>query len=212
MIEWWIDIPNLQTVDLPDSFQEVLSTSITSIFMNMNEWIDVSPKLTNLFPVTYNCDYIESIESNVTSIHLPDRTCNDFDYTIFDFSRFSILEELIIGDVCFCSVNIFKIDGLNELKLLKIGIRSFTHLKSDDSGWYGDNVEKGNQSFHILNCIELESIEIGRFSFDDYGGLFELNNLPKLLTIKIGVIDSWSWNFFESSFIVKGIIDDITNE
>ena len=41
----WIDIPNLQTVDLPDSFWYVKSKSITSICMNMNEWIDVSPIL-----------------------------------------------------------------------------------------------------------------------------------------------------------------------
>ena len=48
MIELWIDIPNLQTVNLPDSFQNVQSKSITSICMNMNEWIDVSPILANL--------------------------------------------------------------------------------------------------------------------------------------------------------------------
>ena len=45
MIEWWIDIPNLQTVYLPASFQYVKCKSITSIRMNMNEWIDVSPIL-----------------------------------------------------------------------------------------------------------------------------------------------------------------------
>ena len=32
-----IDIPNLQIVDLPNSFQSVQSKSITSICMNMNE-------------------------------------------------------------------------------------------------------------------------------------------------------------------------------
>ena len=42
MIEWWIDIPNLQTVNLPHSFREVKTKSITSIDMNNNEWIDVS--------------------------------------------------------------------------------------------------------------------------------------------------------------------------
>ena len=42
------NIPNLKTVDLPDSFQYVESKSITSICMNMNEWIDVSTILANL--------------------------------------------------------------------------------------------------------------------------------------------------------------------
>ena len=51
MIESWIDIPNLQTVNLPDSFEYVQTKSITSICMNMNEWIDVSPILANLVQI-----------------------------------------------------------------------------------------------------------------------------------------------------------------
>ena len=48
MNDYWIDIPNLQTVNLPGSFQIVQSKSITSIWMIMNEWIDISPILANL--------------------------------------------------------------------------------------------------------------------------------------------------------------------
>ena len=200
--------------------------------MNNNEWIDVSSTLAKVLPVTYNCDYIESIKSNVTSIHLPDWTCNDIDYIIFNFSRFNLLEELIVGDYsfenvelfkidglnhlksieigngCFENVELFSIDGLNELKSLKIGNNSFTK-----ENWYGNNPSR---SFHILNCVKLESIEIGRYSFSDYGGGFELKNLPKLSTIKIGRIDyyrDYSYNFWYSSFVIKGIIDDdIDNE
>ena len=90
----------------------------------------------------------------------------------------------------------FVIDGLNELKSLKIGNNSFS--KKDDS----------SRSFDISNCIELESIEIGRYSFSNYGE-FELKNLPKLSTIKIGEIGSDSHNFYYSSFVIKGIIDMI---
>ena len=211
MIEWWIDIPNLKTVDLPNSFSHVVSTSITSIIMNNHKWIDVSPILANLLPITYSCDYIESIDSNVTSIHLPNRICNDLNYTIFNFSRFTLLKKLIIGSNSFCSVNKFVIDGLNELKSLKIGMNSFTLLKSGDE-WDYDKANDSSRSFHILNCIELESIEIGRFSFSDYGGEFEMKNLPKLSTIKIGEIGSSSSNFYFSSFVIKGIVYDIANE
>ena len=49
--EYWIDIPNLQTVHLPDSFGIVKSKSITSICMNMIEWIDVSPILADLVQI-----------------------------------------------------------------------------------------------------------------------------------------------------------------
>ena len=124
------------------------------------------------------------------------------------FSRFTLLEELIIGDDCFGSVEQFNIDGLNHLKYIKIGNNSFTHLKSDDE-WDYYKANNASRSFSILNCVELESIEIGRYSFLDYGGGFELKNLPKLSTIKIGVIGSESSNFCYSSFVIKGIIDMI---
>ena len=85
-----------------------------------------------------------------------------------------------------------------------------THLKSYGDKWDDDKANNPNRSFSILNCIELESIEIGRYSFLDYGGGFELFNLPKLTTIKIGEIESISNNFYYSSFvIIKGIIDMI---
>ena len=109
---------------------------------------------------------------------------------------------MIIGNDCFENVNLFKIDGLNELKSLKIGMNSFTKRKKKNSA--GNNP---NRSFRILNCIELESIEIGEYSFSDYGGEFELTNLPKLSTIKIGEIGNDSSNFCYSSFEIKGRID-----
>ena len=140
------------------------------------------------------------MESNITSIQIPDYSINNVNYTVFNFSRFSLLEELEIGNECFMYVNEFVINGLNELKSLKIGRRSFTKEK-DSSG------NDSSRSFHILNCIELKSIEIGPYSFSDYGGGFELKNLPKLSTIKIGEVGSWSWNFYYSSFEIKGNID-----
>ena len=174
------------------------------VFVWIYEWIDVHSKLANLIPVTYSCDYIESIKSKATSIHLPDWTCNDSDYTIFNFSRFTFLKKLVIDSNSFCSVNKFVIDELNELKSLVIGKNSFTK-KKNSRGYICDS----SRSFHVLNCIELESIEIGPYSFSDYGGGFELRNLPKLSTIKIGKIGNDSRNFWYSSFVIKGNIDMI---
>ena len=127
---------------------------------------------------------------------------NELDYTIFNFSRFNMLEELIIGDDSFMYVNEFIIDGLNKLKSLEIGMNSFTRNRNN----YGNDESR---SFHLLNCDKLESIEIGRYSFSDYGGDFELNNLPKLETIKIGEIGDDSNSFYYCSFVVKGIMDVI---
>ena len=115
---------------------------------------------------------------------------------------------MIIGDNCFSNVELFKIDGMNELKSLKIGVNSFTHLKNNDR-WNDNMVNNLSRSFSILNCVELESIEIGSYSFSDYGGGFELKNLPKLSTIKIGEIGRDSYNFYYCSFVIQGIIDMI---
>ena len=173
---------------------------MTSIYINNNEWIDVSTILSQLIQITPK--EIQSIIVNTTSITISNNNCNDKEYIIFNFSRFEKLEELIIGNDCFMNVGTFKIDGLNELKSLKIGISSFTKKKNN----YGDD---SSRSFSILNCDELESIEIGEYSFSDYAGEFELRNLPKLSTIKIGKIGRDSSNFYFSSFVIKGIIDMI---
>ena len=157
--------------------------------------LDVHPNLASL-TMSYGCDYIDSIESNVTSIHLPGKTCNELNYYTFNFSRFSLLEELEIGDNSFMYVNVFVINGMSHLKSLVIGMYSFTSYNYQ-------------YVFQILNCDELESIEIGRYSFEGYEGSFELFNLPKLSTIKIGEIGRDSSNFWSSSFVIKGIIDMI---
>ena len=103
------------------------------------------------------------------------------------------LESIEIGNDCFGSVQTFQIDGLNQLKTIKIGNNSFTKEKN---GWDYDK----SKSFHILNCESLESIQIGEYSFIDFGGEFELKNLPQLQSIQIG-----SFNFYSSSFVIRGI-------
>ena len=120
------------------------------------------------------------------------------DYTIFDFSRYSQVESIDIGDNSFASVQTFKIDGLNRLKSLRIGFNSFTQKKNS----FGNDELK---SFHILNCESLESIQIGQYSFSDFAGEFELKNLPQLQSIQIGTIGSASFNFRYSSFVLRGI-------
>ena len=129
---------------------------------------------------------------------MPSYSCNNGDIQIFDFSRFTDVESIEIGDECFESVKKFKIDGLNRLKTIKIGSNSFTHKKNS---WGNDK----SKSFHILNCESLESIQIGQYSFSDFGGDFELKNLPQLQSIQIGTMEDYSTNFRYSSFVVRGI-------
>ena len=125
-------------------------------------------------------------------------------YTIFDFSRFTELEHLEIGNNSFGPVETFIIDGLNNLTTLIIGKNSFTYTR-----YYFDWTPA--KLFHIKNCESLISIDIDAFSFSDYSGEFELSNLPLLQSIKIGRIGdiyddmNWSYDFYYNSFVVRGI-------
>ena len=100
-------------------------------------------------------------------------------------------------------------NGFHCLKQVQIGKNSFTLV--DLSYYYEDHqmalkdARNTYRSFHILNCELLESIEIGEYSFSDFGGEFELKNLPQLQTIQIGTIGSESFNFCYSSFVLRGI-------
>ena len=150
---------------------------------------------------------LKSMNMNVTNLIICSNSCNEL--KSLNLNEYRYLKSIEIGNDCFENVELFNIDGLNELKSLKIGINSFTHLKSSNWEWNKANKVKNDcsRSFSILNCIELKSIEIGECSFSDYAGGFELKNLPKLSTIKIGEIGSDSLNFCYSSFVIKGIID-----
>ena len=147
----------------------------------------------------HNSNDLNEISLDVEGLVTDSFICNDL--TSLNLNTYDLLKSIVIGDYSFRNVLIFKIDGLNELKSLKIGKNSFT--KKENS--HGNDC---NRSFGILNCNELKSIEIGPFSFSDYGGGFELKNLPKLSTIKIGQIgrkSSKSYNFSSCALTVKGI-------
>ena len=141
----------------------------------------------------------------VTDLVICSNSCNEL--TSLNLNEYRYLKSIGIGHDCFENVDLFKIDGLNELKSLIIGVDSFTHMKSGN--WNNNKSINEARSFSILNCAELESIEIGECSFSDCGGGFELKNLPKLSTILIGEIGSDSYNFCRCSFEIKGNIDMI---
>ena len=90
--------------------------------------------------------------------------------TSFSLSNLESFESLDIGSECFSNIGYFELNGLNALKSLIIGQNSFTLNKND----YGFDKDR---SFHITNCTSIESIDIGKFSFSDYAGDFELKEL-----------------------------------
>ena len=143
------------------------------------------------------------VSLQVTDLTISSNCCNDLN--ALDLNRFQWLRSIEIGNDCFGSLQTFQIDGLNRLKTIKIGINSFTELM--EFNWNRDRKKANNpsKSFHMVNCESLESIEIGEYSFSDFGGEFELKNLPKLQSIQIGLMGSDSYNFCYSSFVIRGI-------
>ena len=134
-----------------------------------------------------------NLNIKVTCLHLLDNCI----LNAFNISMFLNLNSVKIGNDCFYDVKTFRIEGMSELKRIMIGFNAFTQKKN----YWGNDTSK---SFHILDCESLESIEIGDYSFSDFGGDFELKNLPALELISIGYCGSDSFNFFESPFELKG--------
>lgn len=134
-------------------------------------------------------------DRNETLVSIPDNSCNDTEEFI-DINKLVSLQELSIGKRSFQGVSNFNIDQLNELK----------HIAIDDYSFTTSCNPNPHGSFNVSNCAELESIILGLFSFGHYYESFSLVNLPCLNYLKIGSIGSFSSNFFQLSFCVKGIV------
>ena len=143
-----------------------------------------------------NSKHMVNMNLQVTDLVISSDCCNDLN--TLDLNCFELLRSIEVGDNCFESVQTFQINGLNRLNTIIIGRNSFTQAKN---GARNDP----SKSFHILNCQLLESIQIGEYSFSDYAGEFELKNLPQLQSIQIGTMGNNSWNFYYSSFVIRGI-------
>ena len=136
--------------------------------------------------------------SSSLSLYIRYNECNSESLTTFDMSAFKLIKSIKIGNDNFFYAKAFLFYDLLKLQHLIVGSNSFTQTKNS----YGYDKSK---SFHILNCESLESIQIGRYSFSDFGGEFELKNLPQLQSIHIGTVENESCNFFNSSFVIRGI-------
>ena len=149
-------------------------------------FVDVNESLSNLISIPLN--NLNEIDSSIRNLNIPNWSFNnELNMIGLNLNRFLIMESIEIGDDCFGSIQRFEIDGLNRLQ------SSYTKCRNE------------SKSFHILNCESLKVIEIGRCSFADFGGEFELRNLDNLESIKIGGSGIVAMNFNSSSFIIRGI-------
>ena len=170
-------------------------------------FVDVNESLCKLIPIPLND--LNELDSSIINMNIPSWSFNnELSMIELNLNRFENLKSIVIGNNCFGTVQTFKIEGLNRLQSLKIGINSFTQVKWNDfnNDWDGSytNCRNESKSFHILNCKSLKVIEIGCHSFCDFGGEFELRNLDNLESIIIGEIEYESMNFIWCSFKIRG--------
>ena len=201
----WKNGKEVSGIDLFDGwYGKGMKESIRSILSN-----DKLKKKTSKTSVNTPTKHIEiqnstdlsEMDLKVTDLVISSNCCNELN--TLDLKKFEWLRSIEIGDYCFASVQTFKIEGLKRLKSVKIGNNSFTQVK--ETNWDSSKADKQSRTFHILDCESLESIQIGEYSFCDFGGQFELSNLKSLKSIQIGTIGSVSYNFYYSSCVIRGM-------
>ena len=170
-------------------------------------FVDVNESLCKLIPIPLND--LNELDSSIIYLNIPSWSFNnELNLNELNLNRFVNLKSIEIGNDCFGSIQRFQIEGLNRLQRLKIGYNSFTQVKwndfKNDSDSSISKCRNESKSFHILNCKSLKMIEIGRCSFCDFGGEFELRNLDNLESIIIGEIEYESMNFIWCSFKIRG--------
>lgn len=135
-----------------------------------------------------------SVEELVT---LPD-CCNRM--SELNFSWLSELKSLSFGDRCFENISTFKLNGLNQLRRVRIGNFCFTPPITQPNVSPTPSL---TTAFQITNCPMLRVVEIGVHSFREYAGDFEVSNLPRLEELRIGLPSENSFNFFHSDFLLR---------
>ena len=123
--------------------------------------------------------------------------CNESNVVGLDFSRFSNLREVRVGDDCFENVDEVKLIGLNRLERVVIGKNSFTN---NQNSW--PTSINPNRRFYLKNCERLRELMMGRWSFSDYS-VCEIENLPSLEVIEMGELNERSCNFYHASLELK---------
>ena len=128
------------------------------------------------------------------TLKIKDYQFNDDD--IFVAPRFT--KKIDIRDFCFQEGTTFRIVGLHRLKSLKVGTSSFNCV-----GERGKS-KRDRYEFNISNCMQLESIDIGKISFLNFKCDIVIQKLPSLRLLKIGDIGCDAGNLIACSLELKG--------
>lgn len=141
-----------------------------------------------------------SIPNSINRIIISSNSLNVNSFTTMDFSDYSSLKMIEIGDECGMYVTSVKITGLNSLKSVRIGENSFTTEKGDHP--YERNAAG---TFRLEGCPKVKSLEIGLFSFSSYKQCL-IANVGALESIEMGEWGSNAsdgYNFYWASLELK---------
>ena len=141
-----------------------------------------------------------SIPTSVNRIIVSSDSLNGESFTTMDFSTFTSLRMIEIGDECGMYVTSVKITGLSSLKSVRIGKNSFTKNKGDYS-----SESNAIGVFQLKDCPKVKSLQIGLFSFSSYKQC-RIANVGALESIKMGEWESNGsdgYNFYWASLELK---------
>ena len=136
------------------------------------------------------------LHSHIEELIVENNSCNGPEWTALDLSFISHLRLFEVGDECFEYVDEVKLIGLSKLERVVIGENCFT--KEKKIGWRSDP----NRHFYLKNCERVRELKIGRYSFSDYS-VCEIENVPSLEVIEMGVLNEGGSNFWYASLELK---------
>ena len=147
--------------------------------------------------VARSADEWNGVCSSVVKVLAVNECCNDDSFSRLDFSTYSCLKTLVIGNKCFKNVKEVKLNGLSYLESVTILGGSFVDLDLKDIA------RDPNSRFYLTNCPRITELKIGMTCFACYS-VCEIYSVPKLETLEIGELENYSFNFYCADFHLSG--------
>ena len=138
---------------MKDSISRIRKRGKSSILRELADRIDCeassdssSPNI-ELVSEIHNGDELKTLTVYVEVIIIVSHCCNESNVVGLDFSRFSNLREVRVGDDCFANVKDVSMTGLKKLEKVEIGKKCFCKAIGG--------------SFEVKECEKLKSVKIG---------------------------------------------------
>ena len=187
----FVDLPSLVNCQFVDVFVSIQTVKVQNAG-KMKEEMDARKK-----PVTVSSAHdLKNVSAGVGVLVVDSGCCNDSGLRELDFSRFSNLREVRVGNECFMYVDEVKLSGLSKLESVVIGKNSFAKIKIVRPEY------NPNRHFYLKDCERLRELKMGCWSFSDYS-VCEIDNVPSLEVIEMGDLNERSCNFFYASLELK---------